>query len=384
MVLNIPSLTIFVLLLAGLAPLWTVASDNANRNAETDTGDYVFAWPFIAPDTLPPRGGTTRGPEVDLAEAPSKAWQRVRAPGLDAFERDRAAILALAGDYRTSFDFLETIVFSPKQDPARPYRSWATERVHVLDDSGNYISLQHIIVMFYADADGNMQGPVVQKHWRQDWRYEPDVLLVYAGDQRWERRNTSPEARSGAWSQTVYQVDDTPRYASLGRWQHNRAFSTWEGNETLRPLPRRESTVRDDYDALKGINRITVLPGGWVHEQDNLKHVFSRDATTPPYLAREIGVDRYERITGFDFSAGDRYWRETKPYWAAVRAAWRERLANHRALRIADTCQDTPAFAEFFEQAEAARKHGDSLPETLHKRIEATLDCIVTPVTRSK
>src|SRR5437899_1773405 len=95
---------------------------------------YVFAWPFIAPGSMAPRGGTTRGPEVSLATEPSDAWTRLQSPDLRGRERDRAAILALAGDYRVSFDFLETVLFEPDAHPARPYRSWATERVYVVED----------------------------------------------------------------------------------------------------------------------------------------------------------------------------------------------------------------------------------------------------------
>jgi hypothetical protein len=35
---------------------------------------------------------------------------------------------------------------------------------------------------------------------------------------------TAAEAK-GAWLLSVYQVDESPRYASLGRWQHSASFS---------------------------------------------------------------------------------------------------------------------------------------------------------------
>src|SRR5688500_13585017 len=80
---------------------------------------YVFAWPFLeAP--MDPRGGTTRGAPVTLDTRPSAAWEKLHAPGLSARERDRAAILAMTGDYRASFDFLETIEFSSAAAPAPP------------------------------------------------------------------------------------------------------------------------------------------------------------------------------------------------------------------------------------------------------------------------
>lgn len=39
-------------------------------------------------------------------------------------------------------------------------------------------------------------------------------------------------------------------------------------------------------------------------------------------LAREQGVNRYQRIVDFDFTAGDRYWQQTGPFWLQVRAFW--------------------------------------------------------------
>ena len=90
--------------------------------SEATTPPYVFAWPFIDSASLGLRGGTTVGAPVTLAAVPSAAWTALRAEGLTAFERDRAAILAMAGDFRTSFDFLETVVFTPPFEPAQPYR----------------------------------------------------------------------------------------------------------------------------------------------------------------------------------------------------------------------------------------------------------------------
>jgi len=336
---------------------------------------YVFAWPFIDTDGMAPRGGTTRGDAVTLAPAPSPAWRALRAPGLTPFARDRAAILAMAGDYRTSFDFLETVVFEAPHRPATPYRSWGTERVYVVEDRGDFISLQHVLEMFVVDEQGQRQGPFVQKHWRQDWQWEPAAVVEYQGNDLWRRRTLAPAERRGAWSQTVYQVDDTPRYASAGRFEHTETHSSWTGGRTGRPLPRREHTVRSDYDLLSAVNRHTILPNGWVHEQDNLKLV---TGTPPRPKAREVGVDRYELIAGFDFQAADAYWRATGPFWKVVRDAWSARLADAPALRISTTCKGTPVFAVFFEYA-AKLENGPPPPDAAMRAfVDETLDCIVT------
>ena len=314
-----------------------------------------------------------------LAQAPSEAWQRLKDPDLDPLTRDRAAILALAGDYRVSFDFLETILFADQEWPARPYRSWATERVYVLEEREDFVSLQHILVMWVVDDGGTRRGPFVQKHWRQDWHFEPAQLLEYRGFERWSRRPLPAEQRHGRWVQSVYQVDDSPRYASIGAWTHQEEASEWHGSDVWRPLPRREHSVRDDYDALAGRNRLTVLPRGWVHEQDNRKLSFdASDATIQRMRAREVGVNRYDRIRGFDFAAGDAYWQATAPFWAAVRAGWERRLARGD-LRIARRCGQEPAFAPFFRAAERLRAEDAPSPEEGREEIERILDCLAGP-----
>jgi hypothetical protein len=84
--------------------------------------------------------------------------------------------------------------------------------------------------------------------------------------------------KTGSWSQSVYQVDDTPRYQGYGNWIHLPNFSSWEGNETWRPLPRREYSTRSDYDVMIGTNIQTITPTGWVHEQNNKKVITANQA----------------------------------------------------------------------------------------------------------
>jgi hypothetical protein len=286
---------------------------------------------------------------VVLATTPGEAWQHLQAKDLDARERDRAAILALAGDFRSSFDFLEMLLYEPGAGPARPYRSWGTERIAVLDERPDFVSLQHTLVMFAVGDSGDIQGPFVQKHWRQDWQYEPTRQLAFLGDGRFGLRPVAPAERRGAWSQTIYEVDDGPRFAATGRWDHDGQRSTWRGSVTWRPLPRREYTARSDYQVLAGDTRLTVLPTGWVHEQENEKLVLpAPEGRSPVSRGREIGISRYERIQSFDFSAADAYWAATGAFWSAVRAAWAERVESGGDFHVADTCGGEPGFAAFF------------------------------------
>lgn len=316
---------------------------------------YTFSWPYETSGELRPRGGTTRGPAVALAEPPSAAWQALQEPGLTKQERDRRAILAMAGEFRTTFDFIETVGFTPGFEPDRPYQSWATEYVYVLEDRPDFVSLQHLIVMQYVDGEGRVQGPFVQKHWRQDWTYQDTDLHVYAGHDRWERRTVPAPEAAGRWSQAVFQVDDSPRYEALGEWLHDGNYSAWTSETTWRPLPRRESSVRDDYHVLSGTNRHTITPFGWVQEEDNLKLKLAPDgapAAKDRYLARELGVNRYEHIVDFDFSAGERYAEQTAAFWADVRAAWAEIFAQRDRFALEGAVGGQPLFVPLFEYAE--------------------------------
>ena len=342
-------LSVAMLLSAGM--LFVVQPAFAQAHDETPR-QFTFSWPFVSDGEMAPRGGTSRGAAVQLASGPSSQWQALRESGIPAFERDRRAILAMAGDYRASFDFIETVGFAAGFEPARPYQSWGTERIYVVEDSPRRIVLQHVMAMFVAGEDGAIHGPYVQKHWRQHWDYEPESLHVYAGGDRWEK--IVPAASAGAWAQTVFQVDDSPRYAAVGRWEHNGSFSAWLSSETLRPLPRRESSVRSDYSVLLGTNRHTILPGGWVQEEENLKTVLEPDGgrhSSAPYVARELGVNRYELIEDFDFSGADAYWQATAEFWADVRVAWQRVFDEHDEFILREEIDGVALWQVMFDYA---------------------------------
>src|SRR5690606_28697875 len=108
--------------------------------ALADKRQFTFSWQFEPGTELAPRGGTSRGPAVELAQPPSDAWRALQEPGLAPRERDRRAILAMAGGFRTTFDFIETVGFTPEFEPDRPYQSWATEYVYVLEDREDFVS----------------------------------------------------------------------------------------------------------------------------------------------------------------------------------------------------------------------------------------------------
>ena len=312
---------------------------------------YVFGWPFIDTGELQPRGGTTEGAPVELRKETTEAFERLQASGLSKPERDRRAIRAMAGSYRVSFDFLETVGYAPDYEPARPYRSWGTEHIYVVEDSEERIVLQHILAMTVIDEDGELQGPFVTKHWRQEWEWQAETAHIFRGLGQWQRERRSKAQRRGRWLQTVWQVDDSPRYAAWGRWDHTPERSTWRSEETWRPLPRREFSVRDDYDVLIGTNRHTILPTGWVHEQRNTKAVLAAPGEIERRLATEIGVARYQRITDLEREAADEYWQATQDFWEQVRAYWDRAMEDNATIELRKRVDGEKMFQPLFERA---------------------------------
>ncbi|MFO7324901.1 MAG: hypothetical protein DIU62_004205 [Pseudomonadota bacterium] len=355
------------MLLAGLAAGLVMAAEPAG---EGRVPRYTFSWPLGA-DAPAPRGGTTRGAPVKLATGPSAEWQALQAPDLAPQERDRRAILAMAGTYRVTFDFLEVATFPDEGQRPRPYQSWGTEKVYVDRDEPGFVSLVHILEMRVVGEDGRISEPMVTKHWRQDWRYEPAYVIEHEDGRRWRRRTLSAEERRGAWSQTVYQVDESPRYGSVGRWEHNASFSSWIGGETARPLPRREWSVRNDYQLLYGTNRHTILPRGWLHEENNLKRTVGNAPL--PYVGREYGVARYERIVDADFAAADRYYEATREFWDAVLEVWEDVWSTNEVVEVTANSDQSGAFAGLFQLAEAFAA-GRLTVQAAKPRIRAALE----------
>jgi hypothetical protein len=231
------------------------------------------------------------------------------------FEQDRQAILAMAGNYQVTFDFREITPIAAGYQLKKPKATGGDEIIRLVEDRGTFISLQHLLVV------GEGDDKAVVKHWRQDWTYEPASVLVFIGGNAWERRAVSAKDRAGKWSQVVYQVEDSPRYGAVGAWSHANGVSQWTPPAEMKPLPRRDMTTRDDYDAILAVNRHVITPFGWVQEEDNSKLSLTGK---PQVLVREIGVNTYRRSDKFDVKFGDDYWNATKDFWALVRADWSE------------------------------------------------------------
>jgi hypothetical protein len=255
----------------------------------------------------------------------------------------------MVGEYRVGFEFLETFGSEKNYKLDMPYQSWGTEMVVVIKDEPNFISLQHIMMMYFKDEDGSISAPYIQKHWRQDWQYEDKNTLNYKKNKIWEMSQASNN--NNTWSQTVYQVDDSPRYESYGEWVHSNSASRWISQSTPRPLPRREFSVRDDYDLLLGMNKITIMSWGWVMEEVNEKIITPND-----YLGSEYGIARYQRISNYDFTPALNYWYKTKNYWAIVRDKWSEVLSKKKVCLL-ENYDGKPLYSYKFKYAEDYKEH---------------------------
>lgn len=263
-------------------------------------------------------------------------------------EQARQAILKMAGEFKVSFKFEE--VYSTKKGySVQPVDvSKANETVIVLENTPTKISLQHLLVM----------NKTVVKHWRQDWEYQPTTMWNYIGNYQWQKVALNADEAKGKWLQTVWQVDDSPRYASLGEWSSDHGVEAWTSNNTYRPLPRRELTTRDDYDTISGVNRQAITSDGWVHEQNNIKF----DSKTQTPLARELGLNEYKRIDQnadqkIDFNPAYEYWEKNKAYWGVVRQAWDTAIQQSEVVGLTFTRQkDDDKQAHYIQFMNQAKK----------------------------
>lgn len=256
--------------------------------------------------------------------------------------RDRQSILAMQGDYIVDFAFDETVLLQPGYERQAAMRSGGDETVIVVEDTPTRIVLQHILV----DA----RSGHVTKHWRQDWVYQAPTRFEFSADQTWRVRPVPAEATRGAWTQCVYEVSDAPRYCGTGRWDYAHGVATWTSDLSWRPLPRREYTQRSDYNALSVVNRHTLTPNGWTHEQFNTKVLRKPDGTQVA-LAREFGFNDYVKTSEVDFRPARDYWQATAGYWAKVRAHWNGFLSRAPGLHLKTKVDGMAMIIPLFTQA---------------------------------
>ena len=278
---------------------------------------------------------------ISLFSSPFAMAQAAAAPAADP-ARDHASILAMQGEYMVDFAFDETVLLKPGYERAPAMRSGGNETVIVVEDTPTRLVLQHILV--------DPKSGHVTKHWRQDWTYEAPQRFEFSADQTWQVRRIPAELNRGAWTQCVYEVSDAPRYCGTGRWDYANGNATWTSDPSWRPLPRREYTKRSDYNAIVAINRHTLTPNGWTHEQFNTKVLRKPDGSQEE-LAREFGFNDYVKTKDIDFKPAYKYWEATQGYWAKVRQRWDAYLGKAPGVRLKTKVDGMAMIIPLFEQA---------------------------------
>ena len=92
-----------------------------------------------------------------------------------------------------------------------------------------------------------------------------------------------------------------------------------------------------------------------LQEENNLKTVLTDQralSIAQPYLAREYGFARYERIRDADFAAADRYYERTKEFWDRVRDRWNETFSQQGVVTLIGPVDKLGLFGPLFERAD--------------------------------
>ncbi len=254
--------------------------------------------------------------------------------------KDKQNIEKLCGCYEVEFKYAET--FSPDTSykfHARDEINGGLELILPIESGDKKIVLQHLLVI--TDS-------MIIKHWREDWTFENPVSLRYRGNKLWTKEQLKPGDVKGKWTQSVWEVSDAPRYQGASEWINTDGKTFWQ-NTSDAPLPRREYSIRNDYNILRRTNRIILTNDGWVHEQDNQKII--RNKGIDKLLVEEKGINSYKKTEDSKCAAAKAYWEKNKEYWAKVRAAWEEYLSAHSSVALKDVVDGKPLHEQLMNVA---------------------------------
>ena len=273
-------------------------------------------------------------------------------------KQDIKAIKKMCGCFEISFNFAET--FNYVEDslymPSKTYISSGLELAKLIVDENDKISIQHILQV------GPPSSPYVIKHWRQDWLFENTNLYLYNANNQWLFEEKSKKDVKGQWTQKVYQVDDSPRYEGSGSWVHVDGKSYWE-NITPAPLPRRESTVRSDYNLTMRGNRHEITDFGWVHDQDN-KKIVRQNNKNDVIIAEEKGYSSYVQVEDSRCFAADKWWKENSKKWTNVRDKWNEIYTRNQDLSLKNKVNNKLLYKYLFDDKISQKSEIDPLIES--------------------
>ena len=254
-----------------------------------------------------------------------------------AQKNDKKNIESLCGCFDVEFKYAET--FSPNKDYKYHDRKrlGGTELVVPVEMSDRKYVLQHLLVI---------NDSTVIKHWREDWTFEQPVLYRFEGNKHWVKQTLDAKDVKNKWTQTVWEVDDAPRYQGVGSWITSDGKPYWEST-TNAPLPRREYTVRNDYNILKRHNRIVVDNDKWIHEQDNEK--IKRSGGEDILLVEEKGINAYTRTDESKCANAREWWKKNGEFWEKIRQEWESQLKSLSSVTLKSKVGDKRLFQYFDE-----------------------------------
>jgi hypothetical protein len=252
-------------------------------------------------------------------------------------KEDIKSIQSLCGCFEVDFKYAETFATDTAYKFSNKYRAKGLEYVVAEESGDSKFIIQHLLV-----ADDN-----VIKHWREDWTYQDTRQLQFVHSAQWKPVLLRPEEVKGQWTQSVWEVDDAPRYTGTASWIHADGKSYWE-NVTDAPLPRREYTKRNDYNVMRRGNRIRITDTGWVHEQDNDK-IVRKENGADHLLAQEKGFNIYKKVDDSKCTIAATWWKKNNTYWNTVRKSWDNLLKDKTAVRLQSKVDNRALFQYLYD-----------------------------------
>jgi len=258
----------------------------------------------------------------------------------------------MCGCFSVNFKYAET--FSPE-----PYYKYheredmnAVELALPIEKTDTKIVIQHLLVI---------NDTIIIKHWREEWVYEATSFYQYMGNRIWNKKSLEPAATKNKWTQTVWEVSDEPRYQGVSSWVENDGKIFWESTADA-PLPRREYTVRNDYNVLKRRNRILITGEGYQHEQDNDK--IQRADGKDKLIAQEKGYNTYYRMDDSECAVAREWWKKNEPFWSVVRTQWQQVINTSPTVSLKWKVEDKMLHEHFDQLWKEWRKVKMSTNET--------------------
>lgn len=272
-------------------------------------------------------------------------------------KEEQQAIKSLCGCYEVDFKYAETFAADTAYRFHPRYHADGLEWIVAEEVSDKKIVIQHLLIAGEA---------MIIKHWREDWEFGKNDWWLFNHDASWKHITGDEEKGKAQWTQTVWEVDDAPRYQGSSSWVHSNGKYYWE-NTTDAPLPRREYTKRNDYNVMQRTNRIIITDTGWIHEQDN-KKIVRKDGVADIFLADEKGYNIYRKTDEAKCKSAVAWWQEHRQFWSAVRQSWEEAMKGKTDLHLTSRVDGKL----LYEQLDDVENQRSSNPE-VKKKVKDTI-----------